>query len=131
MLHLNMPQFNLRGIVLALSFILTCEAQALQLSQPVLQSQLGQPLKLEVQISDLNAQEAQDFQAVLADETVYQTAKINRANGLNNVTITLVKKGEDTYVLQMQGTEPLVSPYVDCLNSVGQQAVHSETLAFH
>ena len=115
MLHLNMPQFNLRGIALALSFILTCEAQALQLSQPVLQSQLGQPLKLEVQISDLNAQEAQDFQAVLADETVYQTAKINRANGLNNVTITLVKKGEDTYVLQMQGTEPLVSPYVDLL----------------
>lgn len=115
MLHLNMPQLHLRKIVLALSFIMTCEAQALQLSQPILQSQLGQPLKIEVQISDLTAQEAQDFQAVLADETVYQTAKINRVSGLNNVNIKLTKKSEDVYVLQMIGTEPLVSNYVDLL----------------
>ena len=114
MLHLNKPQFNLRGIVLALSFM-TCNAQALQLGLPVLQSQLGQPLKLEVQISDLSAQEAQDFQASLADDTVYQTAKINRVTGLDNVAVTLIKRGEDAYVLQMQGKEPLTSPYVDLL----------------
>ena len=69
MLHLNTPTSSLRGIVVALSVLMSSQAQALQLGQPVLQSQLGQPLKLEVQISDLNAQEAQDFQAVLADET--------------------------------------------------------------
>jgi len=99
----------------ALSVLISSQAQALQLGQPVLQSQLGQPLKLEVQISDLNAQEAQDFQAVLADETVYQTAKINRVAGLDNMTLTLSKRSDDVYVLQMLGTEPLVSPYVDVL----------------
>ena len=115
MLHLNTPTSSLRGIVVALSVLMSSQAQALQLGQPVLQSQLGQPLKLEVQISDLNAQEAQDFQAVLADETVYQTAKINRVAGLDNITLTLSKRSDDVYVLQMLGTEPLVSPYVDVL----------------
>jgi FimV-like protein len=115
MLHLNTPKSPLRGVVMALAFLLTSNAQALQLGQPALQSQLGQPLKLEVQISDLTAQEAQDFQAVLADETVYQTAKINRVAGLENITLTLTKRSEDVYVLQMLGTEPLVSPYVDVL----------------
>ena len=115
MLHLNTPKSPLRGVVMALAFLLTANAQALQLGQPSLQSQLGQPLKLEVQISDLTAQEAQDFQAVLADETVYQTAKINRVAGLENITLTLTKRSEDVYVLQMLGTEPLVSPYVDVL----------------
>ncbi len=115
MLHLNTPTSSLRGIVVALSVLIGSQAHALQLGQPTLQSQLGQPLKLEVQISDLNAQEAQDFQAVLADDTVYQTAKINRVAGLDNVTITLSKRSDDVYVLQMLGTEPLVSPYVDVL----------------
>ena len=115
MLHLNTPKSPLRGVVMALAFLLNSNAQALQLGQPALQSQLGQPLKLEVQISDLTAQEAQDFQAVLADETVYQTAKINRVAGLENITLTLTKRSEDVYVLQMLGTEPLVSPYVDVL----------------
>ena len=110
-----MPHFNLRQLVLALSVVMGCHAHALQLSQPILQSQQGQPLKLEVQISDLSAQEAQDFQAVLADDTVYQTAKINRVNGLDNIAITLTKRGEDSYTLQMLGTEPLTSPYVDVL----------------
>jgi FimV-like protein len=115
MLHLNTPTSSLRGIVVALSVLMTSQIHALQLGQPTLQSQLGQPLKLEVQISDLNAQEAQDFQAVLADDTVYQTAKINRVAGLDNVTLNLSKRSDDVYVLQMLGTEPLVSPYVDIL----------------
>ena len=115
MLHLNTPTSSLRGIVVALSVLMSSQAQALQLGQPVLQSQLGQPLKLEVQISDLNAQEAQDFQAVLADDTVYQTAKINRVAGLDSVSLTLSKRSDDVYVLQMLGTEPLLSPYVDVL----------------
>ena len=115
MLQLNAPTSSLRSIVVALSVLMTSQVHALQLGQPTLQSQLGQPLKLEVQISDLNAQEAQDFQAVLADDTVYQTAKINRVAGLDNVTLNLSKRSDDVYVLQMLGTEPLLSPYVDVL----------------
>jgi Tfp pilus assembly protein FimV len=45
MLHLNTPKSPLRGVVMALAFLLTANAQALQLGQPSLQSQLGQPLK--------------------------------------------------------------------------------------
>jgi len=115
MLHLKSPQHPWRKLALAMSILLTSQAQAFQLGQPSLQSQLGQPLKLEVQVSDLTPQEIQDFQVVLADDTVYQTAKINRVAGLENITLSLIKRSEDVYVLQMQGTEPLLSPYVDVL----------------
>jgi len=88
---------------------------ALQLGRPQIQSKLGEPLKLEVQVSDLSAQEAQEFQANLANATVYQAAKIDRVAGLDNVRITLVRKSEDLYLLQFQGAEAISQPYVDLL----------------
>ena len=88
---------------------------ALQLGRPQIQSKLGEPLKLEVQVSDLSAQEAQEFQANLANATVYQAAKIDRVAGLDNVRITLVKKSDDLYLLQFQGAEAISEPYVDLL----------------
>ena len=116
MLHLlTIPKFNFRSLAKTLAILTVCNAQALQLGQPVIQSQLGEPLKLEVQITDLSAQEAQEFAASLANASVYQAAKINRVNGLDNVRITLTKKGEDQYVLQLVGAEPLVDNYVDLL----------------
>ena len=116
MLHLlTHPKFHFRNLAMTLAILTVCNAHALQLGQPVVQSQLGEPLKLEVQISDLSAQEAQDFQALLANTSVYQAAKINRVNGLDNVRITLTKKGDDLYVMQMVGAEPLVDTYVDLL----------------
>jgi len=115
MLYLKTASYLLRSLFLAMSVLLTCQVHALQLSQPSLQSQLGQPLKLEVLISDLSVQEAQDFQVVLADDKVYQTAKIDRVGGLDNMTLSLIKRGDDGYVLQIAGTEPLLSPYVDVL----------------
>lgn len=109
------PPSLLRKFAIALSVLTTLNANALQLGQPVVQSRLGEPLKLEVQISDLSAQEAQEFQASLANESVYQAAKINRVSGLDNVRVTLTKRAEDLYVMQIVGADPLVDTYVDLL----------------
>ena len=94
---------------------MACNVSALQLGRPQIQSKLGEPLKLEVQISDLSAQEAQEFQANLANSTVYQAAKITRVAGLDNVRITLVRKGDDVYLIQFQGDEAITEGYVDLL----------------
>ncbi len=94
---------------------LASQAMAFQLSRPQIQSKWGEPLKLEVQVSDLSAQEAQEFQANLANATVYQAAKIDRVAGLDNVRITTVRKGDDLYLLQFQGTEAITEAYVDLL----------------
>ena len=116
MLHLlTSPKFNFRSLAMTLAILTVCNAHALQLGQPLIQSQLGEPLKLEVQISDLSAQEAQDFAASLANSSVYQAAKINRVNGLDNMRVTLTKKADDVYMLQLVGAEPLVDSYVDLL----------------
>ncbi len=116
MLHLlTKPQFHFRNLAMTLAVLTVCNVHALQLGQPVIQSQQGEPLKLEVPINELSAQEAQEFAASLASASVYQAAKINRVNGLDNVRITLTKKTDDTYLMQLEGTEPLVDPYVDLL----------------
>ncbi len=115
-----MPQlikkpFTLRCLFTLFVATLAGHAMALQLGRPQIQSKLGEPLKLEVQVSDLSAQEAQDFQANLANATVYQAAKIGRVAGLDNVRITMVRKGDDLYLLQFQGAEAISEPYVDLL----------------
>jgi len=115
MLQLIKKPFNLRCLFTLFLATLASHAMALQLGRPQIQSKLGEPLKLEVQVSDLSAQEAQEFQANLANATVYQAAKIGRVAGLDNVRITLVRKGDDLYLLQFQGAEAISDPYVDLL----------------
>jgi len=115
MLQLIKKPFNLRCLFTLFLATLASHAMALQLGRPQIQSKLGEPLKLEVQVSDLSAQEAQEFQANLANATVYQAAKIGRVAGLDNVRITLVRKGDDLYLLQFQGAEAISEPYVDLL----------------
>ena len=115
-----MPQlikkpFTLRCLFTLFVATLAGHAMAMQLGRPQIQSKLGEPLKLEVQVSDLSAQEAQEFQANLANATVYQAAKIDRVAGLDNVRITLVRKSDDLYLLQFQGAEAISEPYVDLL----------------
>ena len=107
--------YNLRCLLILFLATLAGHALALQLGRPQIQSKLGEPLKLEVQVSDLSAQEAQEFQASLANATVYQAAKIGRVAGLDNVRITMVRKGDDLYLLQFQGAEAISEPYVDLL----------------
>ena len=107
--------YNLRSLLILFLATLAGHALALQLGRPQIQSKLGEPLKLEVQVSDLSAQEAQEFQASLANATVYQAAKIGRVAGLDNVRITMVRKGDDLYLLQFQGAEAITEPYVDLL----------------
>jgi len=107
--------YNLRCLLILFLATLAGHALALQLGRPQIQSKLGEPLKLEVQVSDLSAQEAQEFQASLANSTVYQAAKIPRVPGLDNVRITLVRKSDDLYLLQFQGAEVISDPYVDLL----------------
>jgi FimV-like protein len=90
-------------------------AMALQLGRPQIQSKLGEPLKLEVQISELTALEAQEFQANLASSTVYQAAQITRVAGLDSVVVTLVRTSDDVYVMQFQGAQPITDGFVDLL----------------
>ena len=113
--QLTKKPFNLRCLFTLFLATLATHAMALQLGRPQIQSKLGEPLKLEVQVSDLSAQEAQEFQANLANATVYQAAKIGRVAGLDNVRVTLVRKGDDLYLLQFQGAEAISEPYVDLL----------------
>lgn len=108
------PQF-LRWLFSFLVFSIASHAMALQLGRPQIQSKLGEPLKLEVQISELTALEAQEFQANLANSTVYQAAQINRVAGLDNVAVTLVRKGDDLYLMQFQGAQPITDGFVDLL----------------
>ena len=110
----QIPQF-LRWLLSLLFFSIASNALALQLGRPQIQSKLGEPLKLEVQISELSAQEAQDFQANLASPTIYQTAQITRVTGLENMAVTLVRKSDDVYVMQFQGAQPVTDGFVDLL----------------
>jgi FimV-like protein len=110
----QIPQLR-RWLFSFLFFSITSHALALQLGRPQIQSKLGEPLKLEVQISELSAQEAQEFQAALASSTVYQAAQITRVAGLDSVVVTLVRKGDDLYVMQFQGAQPITDGFVDLL----------------
>ena len=71
------PRRPLRPWMAALGLSLAAlQAQALTLGQPVVQSQPGEPLRVEIPVQKISAAEAIELQARQADAEAYKTARI-------------------------------------------------------
>ena len=80
--------FNAHKLVRALwlSFGLcllgTCEVQAVTLSRPQVQSIVGVPLKVEIDLSKISEEESLDLQATLADQDTYNARGISMSTAI-------------------------------------------------
>jgi len=107
------------------------DAHALALGRVTLQSGLGEPLRAEIDVPDINAAEAASLRVNLAPAASYRAAGIDINPALNGLDISLQRRADGRAYLRVRGTAVANEPFVDLIveaNWTGGRLVRDYTL---
>jgi pilus assembly protein FimV len=108
------PSRLLRPLMVAVALCLATQTQALTLGQPVVQSQPGEPLRVEIPVQKISAIEATELQAKEADAEAYKAARMARDASLEGLSLELQDRAGQR-VLLLKGQAPAKAGFVDVL----------------
>ncbi len=94
---------------------LTASAWALQISQPLLMSRLGEPLKLQFIVTEVSSAEEQLLSIAVAEPKIYENTQIKRVSGLDNLTFGITKQANGDYLVIANGSQPMVDEKADLI----------------
>jgi len=90
-------------------------AQALSLGQISVRSVLGEPLAAEIDILDINADEAGTLITKVASPDAFKLAGLDYNAALSNLRATLQKRPNGRPYIKLSGDRPVNDPYVDMI----------------
>jgi pilus assembly protein FimV len=109
-------QKNTLALATALAMELCAsQAQALSLGRISVLSPLGSPLLAEVEILDINAEEAASLKTKAASPEAFKAAGLEYNPALTSLTITLEKRPDDRSYLRIRGDRTINDPFVDLM----------------
>lgn len=91
------------------------EAQALALGRIVVQSALGEPLRAEIDVPDINAEEAASLRVGLGSGEAFRAAGMEFNPALANLQISLQRRANGAAFLRLTSTRPISEPFVDMI----------------
>lgn len=101
--------------VLCIGLAQTGEAQALALGRIVVQSALGEPLKAEIDVPDINTEEAASLRVVLASSEAFRAAGMDFNPALSSLQISLQRRANGSAYLRLSSSRPVTEPFVDII----------------
>ncbi|MDR7094800.1 FimV/HubP family polar landmark protein [Hydrogenophaga laconesensis] len=109
------------------------DAQALALGRVVVQSALGEPLRAEIDVPDINAEEAASLRVGLASGDTFRAAGVDVNPVLANLQISLQRRPDGRAYLRLTSSRPVTEPFVDLIveaNWSSGRVVRDYTLLF-
>ncbi len=109
------------------------DVQALALGRIVVQSALGEPLRAQIDIPEINADEASSLTVGLASGDAFSAAGMDFNPALSNLQITLQRRADGRAYLQLTSTRAVTEPFVDLIveaNWSSGRLVRDYTLLF-
>ena len=109
------------------------DAQALALGRVVVQSALGEPLRAEIDVPDINAEEAASLRVGLASGDTFRAAGVDINPVLANLQISLQRRADGRAYLRLTSSRPVTEPFVDLIveaNWSSGRVVRDYTLLF-
>jgi pilus assembly protein FimV len=109
------------------------DAQALALGRIVVQSALGEPLRAEIDVPDINADEAASLRVGLASGEAFRAAGMDFNPALSNLQISLQRRADGRAYLRLTSTRAVTEPFVDLIveaNWSSGRIVRDYTLLF-
>jgi pilus assembly protein FimV len=91
------------------------DAQALALGRVTVQSALGEPLRADIDIPDINAEEAASLRAAIASPDAFRAAGLEYSPAISNASITLQRRPDGRYFLRLTSDRPVNDPFVDLI----------------
>ncbi len=109
------------------------DAQALALGRIVVQSALGEPLRAEIDVPDINSDEAASLRVGLASTEAFRAAGIDINAALADLQISLQRRPDGRAYLRLTSSRPVTEPFVDMIveaNWSSGRIVRDYTLLF-
>src|SRR4051812_10008990 len=89
------------AVAAALSFPAT-DAQALALGRVTVQSALGEPLRADIDLPEINAEEAASLRSIVASPEAFRAAGLEYNQALQGVSVALQRRSDGRYFLRLQ-----------------------------
>jgi pilus assembly protein FimV len=102
------------ALLLSMGFT-ALDAQALALGRVNVQSALGEPLRAEIDVPDINPDEAATLKASVAGPDAFKAAGLEYNSALSNVQISLQKRPDGRSYLRLTSDRPMTEPFVDLI----------------
>ncbi|QJC55661.1 hypothetical protein HC248_00943 [Polaromonas vacuolata] len=116
MTNCNFRRFSALASAIALIGCLTSlDATALGLGRITVQSLLGQPIKAEVEIPQINAEELSSLQANIASPETFRAAGLSYSNVASEIVVSLQKRSNGSSYLRLTSTRPINEPFLDLI----------------
>ncbi|RYX97713.1 MAG: fimbrial protein FimV [Comamonadaceae bacterium] len=103
------------GAIAVLGGLASIPAHALGLGRLQVQSALGEPLRAEIDIAEISAEEATSLRAQVAGPDVFRTSGLEYNIVLSDLQITLMRRADGRPYLRLSGNRPVNEPFVDLL----------------
>ncbi|MGQ2981550.1 MAG: type IV pilus assembly protein FimV, partial [Polaromonas sp.] len=102
------------AIALAGTFT-SLQVQALGLGRVTVQSALGEPLRAEIDIPEINAEEAASLRASVASADAFRAAGLEYSAAVTNMVISLQRRPDGRSYLRLSSDRPVSEPFVDLI----------------
>lgn len=107
---------NTRRLALAIALGATAgQAYAFGLGGIKVQSALGQPLRAEIDITQISADEASSLKVGVAPPDAFQEARLHYSSALSGVQIKLERSPDGRSYLRVTSNSPINEPFLDLL----------------
>ena len=90
-------------------------AIALSLGSVTVQSRLGEPLHAEIDVPDINAQEAASFKASVASPEAFRAAGLDYSAAMSGLQISLQKRADGRSYIRLRSDRAISEPFVDMI----------------
>jgi pilus assembly protein FimV len=91
------------------------QARAFALGDLTVQSTLGAPLRAEIRVLDIGAEEAATLRAVVATPATFLAAGADYNPSLSAVSISVASRQNGAHVLLLSSTRPMHEEFVDLI----------------
>ena len=103
------------AVVLCTGLAHTPDALALALGRIAVQSALGEPLRAEIDVPDISAEEASTLRVGLASPEAFRAAGMEFNPALGNAQVSLQRRPDGRAFLRLTSPRPINEPFVDLI----------------
>ncbi|MEO5671794.1 MAG: FimV/HubP family polar landmark protein, partial [Ramlibacter sp.] len=130
------PHWRATALALAAAALLSVsasDANALALGRITVQSALGEPLRADIDIPEISAEELASLRAVVASPEAFRAAGLEYNPAIAGIVITLQRRPDGRHFLQLTSPRPINDPFVDLIletNWASGRIVRDYTMLF-
>ncbi|MDB5915104.1 MAG: hypothetical protein JWP22_3779, partial [Ramlibacter sp.] len=115
----SLPKLRLSTLAFAAAvtfgLAFSTEALALAMGRVTVQSALGEPLRADIDLPEINAEEIASLRAAVASPAAFRAAGLEYSPTLANVQITLQRRPTGGYFLRLSSDRTVTDPFVDVI----------------